>query len=103
MNCPFQWTKQVASHWGGTRCGMAVRWPAGFGARGEVRAQFHHVIDIAPTILECAGIKEPRVRGSPMPFEGVSMRYSFDDGHTADRHITQYFELLGNRGIYHDG
>jgi len=105
MNCPFQWTKQVASHWGGTRSGMAVRWPAGFGARGEVRAQFHHVIDIAPTILECAGIREPqKVNGiMQMPIEGVSMRYSFDDGSAPDRHITQYFELLGNRGIYHDG
>ena len=102
---PYQWTKQVASHFGGTRNGTVVSWPRGFAPRGELRHQFHHVIDIAPTILEAAGIPEPaRVHGiEQRPLEGVSMAYSFEDGAAPDRHETQYFEMLGNRGIYHQG
>jgi arylsulfatase len=105
MDTPFQWTKQVASHWGGTRNGTIIHWPEGMTARGEVRSQFHHVIDVAPTVLEAAGIPEPEiVNGVPqMPIHGVSMRYSFDDESAQDRHRTQYFEIAGNRGIYHEG
>jgi arylsulfatase A-like enzyme len=105
MDTPFQWTKQVASHWGGTRNGTVVSWPSGFRARGELRAQFHHVIDIAPTILEAAGLPEPtHVNGiEQRPMEGVSMAYSFDDATASERHETQYFEMVGNRGIYHRG
>jgi arylsulfatase len=105
MDTPYQWTKQVASHWGGTRNGAIVHWPTGTTARGEVRSQFHHVIDIAPTILEAAGLPEPAfVHGvQQMPLHGVSMAYSFDDGSAADRHETQYFECFVNRGIYHHG
>ncbi len=105
MDTPYQWTKQVASHWGGTRNGMAVSWPKGFKAKGEVRNQFHHVIDIVPTILEAAGLPEPvQVHGvTQKPIEGVSMAYTFDDPKAADRHVTQYFEMFGNRGIYHQG
>jgi arylsulfatase len=105
MNAPYQWTKQVASHWGGTRNGTVVHWPKGIEARGEVRAQFHHVIDVAPTILESAGLPQPiSVNGvQQRPIEGVSMRYSFDDAQAAGRHETQYFEMFGNRGIYHKG
>ncbi|MFZ0530342.1 MAG: arylsulfatase [Propionicimonas sp.] len=105
MDTPYQWTKQVASHWGGTRNGTIVHWPRGFVAKGEVRAQFHHVIDVAPTILEAAGLPEPTtVDGVPQrPIEGVSMAYSFDHGDAADHHQTQYFEMLCNRGIYHQG
>jgi arylsulfatase len=105
MDTPYQWTKQIASHWGGTRNGMAVRWPAGFQAQGEVRSQFHHVIDVVPTILEAAGLPEPDFVNGIMqkPIEGVSMAYSFADAAAPDRHTTQYFEMYGNRGIYHDG
>lgn len=105
MDTPFQWTKQVASHWGGTRNGTIIHWPEGIEAKGEVRDQFHHVIDVAPTVLEAAGIPEPTmVNGVPqMPVHGVSMRYSFDDPAAADRRHTQYFEIAGNRGVYHDG
>jgi len=105
MDTPYQWTKQVASHWGGTRNGTVVHWPRGFTARGEVRQQFHHVIDVAPTILEAAGVPEPSVvNGVPQrPIEGVSMAYSFDHGDEAGRRVTQYFEMFCNRGIYHDG
>ncbi|MET0930073.1 MAG: arylsulfatase [Aeromicrobium sp.] len=105
MNTPYQWTKQVASHWGGTRNGTIVHWPAVIAARGEVRHQFHHVIDVAPTILEVAGLPEPtQVHGvAQKPYEGVSMAYSFHDAGAADRHTTQYFEMVGNRGIYHRG
>ncbi len=105
MDCPYQWTKQVASHWGGTRNGMAVHWPAGIRSKGQVRDQFHHVIDIAPTILECAGLPQPDIVDgvTQKPMEGVSLRYSFDDATAAERHTTQYFEMYGNRGIYHDG
>jgi arylsulfatase len=105
MDTPYQWTKQVASHWGGTRNGAIVHWPRGTTARGEVRSQFHHVIDIAPTILEAAGLTAPTfVNGvQQMPLHGVAMGYSFDDGSAADRHETQYFECFVNRGIYHRG
>ena len=105
MNTPYQWTKQVASHYGGTRTGTIVRWPRGIDAAGEVRHQFHHVIDVAPTILEAAGLPEPTfVHGvQQRPYEGVSMGYTFDDEQAADRHQTQYFEMFVNRGIYHQG
>jgi arylsulfatase A-like enzyme len=105
MDTPYQWTKQVASHWGGTRNGMVVHWPNGIKATGEVRSQFHHVIDVAPTILEAAGLPAPTfVNGiQQAPIEGVSMAYSFDDGKADDRHTTQYFEMFVNRGIYHEG
>jgi arylsulfatase A-like enzyme len=105
MNTPYQWTKQVASHWGGTRNGTIVHWPKGIKAKGEMRSQFHHVIDVAPTILEAAGIPEPvSVNGvQQSPIEGVSMLYSFNDANADDRHQTQYFEMFGNRGIYHKG
>ena len=105
MNTPYQWTKQVASHWGGTRNGTIVHWPKGIAGKGELRSQFHHVIDIAPTILELAGLPEPLfVNGVQQhPIEGVSMAYSFNEPAAAERHETQYFEMFGNRGIYHKG
>jgi arylsulfatase A-like enzyme len=105
MNSPYQWTKQVASHFGGTRNGMVMHWPNGIDAKGEVREQFHHVIDIVPTLLEAAGLQEPyMVNGvAQKPIEGVAMNYSFDDPDADDRHTTQYFEMFGNRGIYHRG
>jgi arylsulfatase A-like enzyme len=105
LDTPYQWTKQVASHWGGTRNGTIVHWPRGIEAKGEVRSQFHHVIDVAPTVLEVAGLPEPSVVDGveQRPIEGVSMRYSFDDAGAADRRTTQYFEMFCNRGIYHEG
>jgi arylsulfatase len=105
MSTPYQWTKQVASHWGGTRNGAIVHWPNGFKAKGEMRDQFHHVIDVAPTLLEAAGLPEPiSVDGvQQTPMEGVSMAYTFTDAQSADRRETQYFEMFGNRGIYHKG
>jgi arylsulfatase A-like enzyme len=105
MNSPFQWTKQVASHWGGTRNGTIVHWPAGIDERGGVRSQFTHVIDVAPTILEAAGLPEPAmVNGvTQSPMEGTSMLYAFKDGAAAERHDLQYFEMFANRGIYHKG
>jgi arylsulfatase A-like enzyme len=105
MDTPYQWTKQVASHWGGTRNGAIVHWPRGIKAKGEIRSQFHHVIDVAPIILEVAGLPEPVfVNGvQQRPIEGVSMAYSFDDARAPERHETQYFEMNGNRGIYHKG
>lgn len=105
MNTPYQWTKQVASHFGGTRNGTIVHWPKGIKAKGEVRNQFCHCIDVAPTILEAAGIPEPVSVDGIMqdPIEGVSMRFAFDDAKAAERHETQYFEIMGNRGIYHKG
>ncbi len=103
MDTPYQWTKQVASHWGGTRNGTIVHWPKGCNSKGEMRWQFHHVIDVAPTILEAAGLPQPLfVNGVQQhPIEGVSMLYSFNDAKAAERHETQYFEMFGNRGIYH--
>lgn len=105
MNTPFQWTKQVASHWGGTRNGTIVHWPKGIQAKGEVRTQFAHVIDIAPTILEAAGLPQPvSVDGIQQdPIEGKSMLASFADAKVPEHHETQYFEVMGNRGIYHKG
>jgi arylsulfatase len=105
MDTPYQWTKQVASHWGGTRNPAIVHWPNGIQAAGEIRSQFHHVIDIAPTILEAAGLPEPTfVHGvAQKPIEGVSLLYSFNDDGAAERRETQYFEMAGNRGIYHKG
>jgi arylsulfatase len=105
MDTPYQWTKQVASHWGGTRNGTIVHWPKGIKAKGEIRSQFCHVIDVAPTVLEAGGMPEPlSVNGVPQdPIEGVSMLYSFNDALAPERHKTQYFEMFGNRGIYHKG
>jgi arylsulfatase A-like enzyme len=105
MDTPYQWTKQVASHWGGTRNGTIVHWPAGIESAGEVRQQFHHVIDVAATVLDAAGLPEPQeVHGvAQMPMHGVSMRYSFDAADAGDRRRTQYFEMFVNRGIYHEG
>jgi arylsulfatase A-like enzyme len=105
MDTPYQWTKQVASHWGGTRNGTIVHWPNGFKAKGGIRSQFHHVIDVAPTVLEAAGLPAPTVVNSVQqaPLEGFSMLYAFDDAKAAERHETQYFEMFCNRGIYHKG
>jgi arylsulfatase A-like enzyme len=102
---PYQWTKQVASHWGGTRNGTIVHWPKGLKAKGELRNQFHHVIDVAPTILEAAGLPAPAsVNGiAQAPLEGVSMLGTFRDGTAPETHDVQYFEMFGNRGIYHQG
>jgi arylsulfatase len=105
MCAPFQWTKQVASHWGGTRNGTIVHWPNGIEERGGLRSQFTHVIDVAPTILEAAGLPEPTmvngVQQSPM--EGTSMLYTFNDADAPERHDLQYFEMFGNRGVYFRG
>jgi arylsulfatase A-like enzyme len=105
MNAPFQWTKQVASHWGGTRNGTIVHWPNGITEPGGLRPQFTHVIDVAPTVLEAAGLPEPTmvngVQQSPM--EGTSMLYTFNEPEAPERHDRQYFEMFGNRGIYHKG
>ena len=105
MDTPYQWTKQVASHWGGTRNGTIVHWPERIKAKGEVRTQFHHVIDVAPTVLEAAGLPQPTfVNGvQQMPIHGTSMLYSFDEGGAEERRETQYFEMFVNRGIYHKG
>ena len=102
---PFSWTKQVASNFGGTRNGMVVHWPRRIKSRGEVRSQFHHVIDVAPTILEATGLPEPKsVNGTVQtPIEGVSMAYTFDDPKAESRHRVQYFEMFGNRAIFADG
>jgi len=105
MNTPYQWTKQVASHFGGTRNGTIVHWPKGIEAKGEIRSQFCHVIDIAPTILEAAGIPAPTIVNSVQqaPLEGTSMLYAFNDAKAAEQRETQYFEMFCNRGIYHKG
>lgn len=105
MDTPYQWTKQVASHWGGTRNGTIVHWPGGITEQGGSRSQFCHVIDVAPTILEAAGIPEPlSVNGvQQSPIEGTSMIYSLNDADTPERHDLQYFEMFGNRGIYYKG
>jgi arylsulfatase A-like enzyme len=102
---PYQWTKQVASHWGGTRNGTIVHWPNGLADKGKTRNQFHHVIDVAPTILEAAGIPAPVIVNSitQAPLEGVSMLTTLRDGNAAETHEVQYFEMFGNRGIYHNG
>lgn len=105
MNAPFQWTKQVASHFGGTRNPLVVHWPRGIKAKGQIRDQFHHVIDVVPTILEACQITEPKVVNGIVqkPIEGVSMLYSFEDAKAPSRRQTQYFELATNRAIYSDG
>ncbi len=105
MDTPFQWTKQVASHFGGTRNGLAIAWPKVIKAKGEVRSQFHHVIDIVPTILEATGLPAPAsINGvAQSPIEGVSMYYSFDDAEAPSTRRTQYFEMFANRAIYSDG
>ena len=105
MDTPFQWTKQIASHWGGTRNGLVISWPARIKDRGGIRTQFHHVIDIYPTILEAVGVPAPTsINGvAQKPVEGVSMAYTFDNAKAPSRHRTQYFEMFGNRAIYHDG
>jgi arylsulfatase A-like enzyme len=102
---PFEWTKQVASSYGGTRNGMVIHWPKGIAAKGELRSQWHHVIDIAPTILDAAGLPEPKsVNGTPQtPIEGVSMVYTFANAKAPSTHTTQYFEIFGNRAVYNDG
>ncbi|WP_235736925.1 arylsulfatase [Nocardioides alcanivorans] len=105
MDTPFQWTKQVASHFGGTRNGMVVHWPAGIKDNGALRNHWHHVIDVAPTVLEAAGIPQPvQVDGiRQKPIEGTSMLAALADGAAPENHTTQYFEMFGNRGIYHEG
>jgi arylsulfatase len=105
MNTPFQWTKQVASHWGGTRNGTIVHWPNGIEERGGLRSQFTHVIDVAPTILEAAGLPEPTMVNGVLqsPMEGTSMLDTFNDAGAQERHDLQYFEMFANRGIYHRG
>ncbi|MBB5867613.1 arylsulfatase [Allocatelliglobosispora scoriae] len=105
MCAPFQWTKQAASHWGGTRNATLVHWPARITDAGGLRSQFTHVIDVAATVLEAAGLPEPvQVHGvTQEPMHGTSMVYTFDDAGAPERHETQYFELVCNRGIYHKG
>jgi arylsulfatase A-like enzyme len=105
LDCPFQWTKQVASHFGGTRSGFLISWPAGIKALGEVRSQWHHFVDVAPTIYEAVGVPMPKVVNgiAQVPLAGTSMVYTFDDPKAPDRHTSQYFEIMGNRAIYHDG
>ena len=107
FDTPFKWTKQVASHFGGTRQGMAMSWPGHIKDAGGIRTQFHHVIDIVPTILEATGIQAPvMVNGiAQKPIEGVSMAYTFDkaNANAPSTRDTQYFEMFGNRAIYHDG
>jgi arylsulfatase len=104
-DAPFTWTKQVASNFGGTRNGLVMYWPKRIRAKGELRSQFHHVIDVAPTVLEAASLPEPKsVNGTVQaPIEGVSMMYTFDDAKVESRHKVQYFEIFGNRAIYADG
>jgi arylsulfatase A-like enzyme len=107
FDTPFKWTKQVASHFGGTRQGMAISWPGHITDAGGIRTQFHHIIDIVPTILEAAGIQAPlMVDGiAQKPIEGVSMVYTFDkaNANAPSKRETQYFEMFANRAIYHDG
>ncbi len=105
MDAPFSYTKQVASDFGGTRNGMIIQWPAGIKVKGELRSQFGHVIDIAPTVYEVTGIPAPKmVNGIQQdPIEGTSLAYTFKDAGAAEKHTVQYFEMFGNRGIYQDG
>jgi arylsulfatase len=104
-NTPFQWAKQIASHFGGTRNGMVMCWPKGIDGDGGVRSQFHHVIDVAPTVLEAVKIPQPKtVEGiAQRPMDGVSMLYSTAEAKAEEQRKTQYFEMFGNRAIYHDG
>jgi arylsulfatase len=105
FDTPYKWTKQMGSDFGGTKVGMSIRWPKGIKAKGELRPQFSHVIDVAPTILEAARIPEPKtVNGIVQrPMDGISMAYTFEDANAKERHTTQYFEMFGNRAIYHEG
>ena len=105
MCAPFQWTKQIASHYGGTRNGMVMSWASGIKDAGGIRSQWHHVIDVTPTILDLCAVQHPSsVNGvAQRPIEGVSMAYSFADAGAPSTRRTQYFEMYGNRGIYHDG
>ena len=105
FDTPYKWTKQMGSDYGGTKVGMAVHWPKGIKANGELRTQFHHVIDVAPTILEAAGLPEPVEVNSikQVPMAGTSMLYSFNDANAPDQHTQQYFEMFGNRAMYKDG
>ena len=107
FDTPFKWMKQVASHFGGTRQGMVISWPGHINDVGAIRTQFHHLIDIVPTILEATGIQAPvMVDGvAQKPIEGVSMTYTFDkaNANAPSTRTTQYFEMVGNRAIYHDG
>jgi arylsulfatase A-like enzyme len=105
FDTPYKWTKQMGSDHGGTKVGMAIRWPKGIKTKGEMRKQFTHVIDVAPTILEAIGLPEPKVVNGVVqrPMDGISMAYTFDDANAKERHTTQYFEMFGNRAIYHDG
>jgi arylsulfatase len=105
LDSPFGWMKQVPSDFGGTRNGMVIHWPKGIKAKNGIRTQFSHVIDVAPTILEAIGLPEPTVvNGTPqIPMEGTSLVYSFEDAAAKERHATQYFEIAGNRAIYHEG
>ncbi|MEX1314857.1 MAG: arylsulfatase [Desulfotignum sp.] len=105
MDTPYKWTKQMASDHGGTKVGMAIHWPKGIKAKGELRSQFTHVIDVAPTILEAVGLPEPKVVNGvkQRPMDGTSMLYTFDDAEAKEQHTIQYFEMFGNRGIYHEG
>ncbi len=104
-NTPFQWGKQVASHFGGTRDPMVISWPKRISGKGGVRSQFTHVIDVAPTILELVGLPAPKVVNGieQVPMHGTSFAYTFDDATAAERHTQQYFEILGNRAMYKDG
>src|SRR5262249_6363537 len=107
FDTPFKWMKQVASHYGGTAQGVAMSWPGHINDQGGIRRQFHHVIDIVPTILEAAGISQPEtINGIKQnPMDGVSMAYTWDkaNANAASHRTTQYFEMLGNRAIYHEG
>ncbi|MBC7451974.1 MAG: sulfatase-like hydrolase/transferase [Cytophagales bacterium] len=105
MDAPFQWTKQAASHFGGTRNAMVISYPNGMKQKGEVRTQFHHVIDIVPAILELCKVPAPtKVNGvDQKPIDGVSMAYTFNNAAAPSTRNTQYFEMMGNRAIYHDG
>ena len=105
MDTPFQWTKQIASHFGGTRNGLVISWPARIKDKGGIRPQFSSVIDIMPTILEAVGLQPPTsINGVPQkPIEGVSMVYTFDDAKVSSKHTTQYFEMFANRAMYKDG
>jgi arylsulfatase len=105
MCTPYQWAKQVASHWGGTRSGTIVHWPSGISDGGAVRHQFHHVIDVAKTVLDVAGLPEPSIVNSiaQASLEGVAMRPSFEAADAAETHHVPYFEMFGNRGLYHQG
>jgi arylsulfatase len=105
FDTPYKWTKQMGSDHGGTKVGMAIKWPKGIKAKGELRSQFSHVIDVAPTILDAAGLPEPTIVNGieQRPMDGTSLVYSFNDATAKERHTTQYFEITGNRAIYHEG